>query len=167
MKSCLVPDLRSTDAERAQIEHAIVALELLRDGGKRRRRRPPKWLVAARARLGDGALELCRRMGDGRLSVALSGLPLVVHGDPGLTPWAIFGAPLSGLGVRGSGDSQPSSLRSRHAVPLHFPPSGPGTRRVVVLRFPRLASDAPSLVGVLRLRREMCRLALGPSCKAS
>ena len=39
-------------AERARIEHAIVALELLRDGGKRRRGRPPKWLVAARARLG-------------------------------------------------------------------------------------------------------------------
>jgi hypothetical protein len=41
------------DVERARIEHVIAALELLRDGGTRRRGRPPKWLVAARGRLGD------------------------------------------------------------------------------------------------------------------
>jgi hypothetical protein len=45
-------------AERARIEDAILALELLREGaGKRRRGRPPKWLVEARRRLGSEGAE--------------------------------------------------------------------------------------------------------------
>ena len=41
--------------ERARIEHAILVLEMLADGSRKRRGRPPKWVVEVRRRLGDGA----------------------------------------------------------------------------------------------------------------
>ena len=50
--------LRQLYEERARVENAILALELLEAGSRKRRGRPPKWIVEARRRAAaadDGA----------------------------------------------------------------------------------------------------------------
>ena len=47
--------LQALYEERARIEHAILALEAVADGPRKKRGRPPKWVAEARRRLEDGA----------------------------------------------------------------------------------------------------------------